>query len=51
MTLDQVREHFEREAFDYDGLIARLIPHYYEQNRLKISPPQSKNRPSGWRKP
>jgi hypothetical protein len=29
-NLEQVRAHFEQRAFDYDGLIPRLIPHYDE---------------------
>ena len=32
MDLDAVREHFEQEAFDYDGLTPRLIPRYREQH-------------------
>ena len=34
MNLDYVREEFEQRAFDYDGLIPRLIPHYREQHNL-----------------
>ena len=34
MNLDAVREQFERIAFDYDGLIPRLIPRYHEQHNL-----------------
>ena len=34
MNLDYVREEFEQRAFDYDGLIPRLIPHYHEQQDL-----------------
>ncbi|MCC3406254.1 MAG: class I SAM-dependent methyltransferase [Microcoleus sp. PH2017_10_PVI_O_A] len=34
MNLDAVREQFEQRAFDYDGLIPRLIPHYREQHDL-----------------
>ena len=34
MNLDAVREKFEQRAFDYDGLIPRLIPHYREQHDL-----------------
>lgn len=33
-NLKQVRAHFEQRAFDYDGLIPRLIPHYHEQHDL-----------------
>ncbi|MBD2039175.1 class I SAM-dependent methyltransferase [Microcoleus sp. FACHB-672] len=36
MHLDVVRAHFEAEAFDYDGLIPRLIPHYHEQHGLML---------------
>jgi tRNA (cmo5U34)-methyltransferase len=36
MTLDRVRDHFEKEAFEYDGLIPRLIPYYMEQNQLIV---------------
>lgn len=28
MAMDQVREHFDHEAAEFDGLIKRLIPHY-----------------------
>ena len=34
MNLDSVREQFEQRAFDYDGLIPRLIPRYREQHDL-----------------
>ncbi|MEG3861590.1 class I SAM-dependent methyltransferase [Microcoleus sp. herbarium12] len=34
MSLDAVREEFEQRAFDYDGLIPRLIPHYCQQHDL-----------------
>lgn len=34
MKLDSVRTHFEQKAFDYDGLIPRLIPRYGEQHNL-----------------
>lgn len=34
MNLDAVREQFEQRAFDYDGLIPRLIPRYREQHDL-----------------
>jgi len=34
VNLDYVREEFEQRAFDYDGLIPRLIPHYHEQQDL-----------------
>ncbi|MBE9185946.1 class I SAM-dependent methyltransferase [Microcoleus sp. LEGE 07076] len=34
MNLDAVRQQFEQRAFDYDGLIPRLIPHYREQQDL-----------------
>lgn len=36
MTLDKVREHFESEAFEYDGLIPKLIPKYHEQNEIIV---------------
>ncbi|MEG4584916.1 methyltransferase domain-containing protein [Microcoleus sp. MOSTC5] len=34
MNLDAVREQFEEIAFNYDGLITRLIPQYREQHEL-----------------
>jgi tRNA (cmo5U34)-methyltransferase len=34
VNLDAVREQFEQRAFDYDGLIPRLIPYYREQHDL-----------------
>jgi tRNA (cmo5U34)-methyltransferase len=34
MNLDIVREQFEQIAFNYDGLIPRLIPHYREQHDI-----------------
>ncbi|MBE9093110.1 class I SAM-dependent methyltransferase [Tychonema sp. LEGE 07203] len=34
MNLDAVREQFEQRAFNYDGLIPSLIPHYREQHDL-----------------
>jgi tRNA (cmo5U34)-methyltransferase len=34
VKLDTVRAHFEQKAFDYDGLIPRLIPRYGEQHDL-----------------
>jgi len=34
VNLDAVREQFEQRAFDYDGLIPRLIPRYHEQHDL-----------------
>nr|WP_228042138.1 MULTISPECIES: class I SAM-dependent methyltransferase [unclassified Tychonema] len=34
VNLNYVREEFEQRAFDYDGLIPRLIPHYREQHDL-----------------
>jgi len=34
VNLDAVREQFEQRAFDYDGLIPRLIPRYREQHDL-----------------
>lgn len=34
MGLDQVRNHFEEEAFENDDLIAKLIPRYYEQHEV-----------------
>lgn len=33
-NVEQVRAHFEQRAFDYDGLIPRLIPRYHEQHNL-----------------
>jgi len=32
VNLDAVRQQFEQRAFDYDGLISRLIPRYREQH-------------------
>ena len=37
MEVDKVRKHFEEEAFDYDGLIPRLIPKYHEQNEIILT--------------
>ncbi len=37
MNLDNVRKHFEEEAFDYDGLIPRIIPKYHEQNETILA--------------
>ncbi|HEY8908866.1 MAG TPA: methyltransferase domain-containing protein [Desulfosporosinus sp.] len=37
MSLDNVRKHFEEEAFDYDGLISRIIPKYHEQNETVLA--------------
>lgn len=34
MNLDQVREHFEQEAPDYDREIIKYIPYYREQNQV-----------------
>lgn len=36
MKVDAVRARFEQTAFDYDGLIPRLIPYYREQQDLII---------------
>ncbi|WP_293149560.1 MULTISPECIES: class I SAM-dependent methyltransferase [unclassified Microcoleus] len=33
-NLDDVRQQFEERAFDYDGLIPRLIPQYREQHEI-----------------
>jgi hypothetical protein len=33
MDLDRVSDHFEKEAFEYDGLIPRLIPKYGEDDQ------------------
>jgi tRNA (cmo5U34)-methyltransferase len=35
-NLQQVHDHFEREAFRYDQLILKLIPQYREQNALLL---------------
>jgi tRNA (cmo5U34)-methyltransferase len=35
-NLQQVQEHFAREAFRYDQLILKLIPHYQEQNEYLL---------------
>lgn len=37
MDTVKVQRHFEEEAFDYDGLIPRLIPKYHEQNQIIIT--------------
>lgn len=34
MKVDAIRARFEQTAFDYDGLIPRLIPYYREQQDL-----------------
>lgn len=34
MKKDEIRETFDRAAFDYDGFIPRLIPYYHEQHNL-----------------
>lgn len=34
MSIDQVHDHFNTEAFEYDGLISKLIPKYHEQNQI-----------------
>ena len=34
MYLDGVQNHFNTEAFEYDGLIPKLIPKYHEQNEV-----------------
>jgi tRNA (cmo5U34)-methyltransferase len=36
VKVDTVRARFEQTAFDYDGLIPRLIPYYREQQDLII---------------
>lgn len=36
MTLNNVREHFEQEAFSYDNLILKLIPYYHEQHQVML---------------
>lgn len=36
MTINNVREHFEQEAFNYDDLILRLIPYYREQHQVML---------------
>lgn len=36
MTLNNVREHFEQEAFNYDDLILKLIPYYHEQHQVML---------------
>lgn len=37
MKLDRIRSHFEEEAFEYDGLIPRIIPKYHEQNETVLA--------------
>lgn len=37
MNLHQVRNHFESEAFEYDNLIDRLIPHYNQQHEVMLA--------------
>jgi tRNA (cmo5U34)-methyltransferase len=34
MDTEQVRDHFEVEALEYDGSILRLVPHYQEQHQI-----------------
>jgi len=36
MKLNNVREHFEQEAFSYDNLILKLIPYYHEQHQVML---------------
>lgn len=36
MKKDEIRETFDRAAFDYDGFIPRLIPYYHEQHNLML---------------
>jgi tRNA (cmo5U34)-methyltransferase len=36
MQLENVRQHFEKEAFNYDDLITRLIPKYHEQHNVML---------------
>lgn len=37
MTFNNVRQHFEQEAFNYDNLILRLIPYYHEQHDVMLN--------------
>jgi len=37
MNLRKVRDHFESEAFEYDSLIDRLVPHYNEQHEVMLA--------------
>jgi tRNA (cmo5U34)-methyltransferase len=34
MNQDQVKEHFARQADEYENLMVRLVPQYLEQNRI-----------------
>lgn len=34
MSIEKVHNHFNTEAFEYDGLIPKLIPKYHEQNQV-----------------
>ncbi|MFB8788088.1 MAG: methyltransferase domain-containing protein [Potamolinea sp.] len=36
MKKAEIREAFDRAAFDYDGFIPRLIPYYHEQHNLML---------------
>lgn len=36
MQMNRVSNHFEKEAFEYDGLIPKLIPHYEEQHEIML---------------
>lgn len=36
MNLEEVRQSFERQAFNYDRLIPKLIPYYQEQHTLLL---------------
>jgi tRNA (cmo5U34)-methyltransferase len=36
MQLNNVRQHFEKEAFRYDELIPKLIPQYHEQHNVML---------------
>lgn len=37
MKLNNVRQNFEQEAFNYDDLVLRLIPYYHEQNHMMLN--------------
>lgn len=37
MQLNNVRQHFEKEAFNYDDLVLRIIPYYREQHQVMLN--------------
>lgn len=34
MKQEQVKEHFARQADEYEKLMVKLVPHYLEQHRI-----------------